>query len=153
MKEGFFMKKGIAILFCIMLLAGCSSGGADAPKTETDGGTKVGQTEVKPDSSNTQDNAVVEKADESNEANTGEVITNSNNDALKDLPEFNVLADTIDLGVYHGMIETDNQGTRIILFGIEQNHKEYKSIFVKNDNRLKIIKLDNDGLIYNEILK
>lgn len=31
--------------------------------------------------------------------------------------------------------------------------KEYKSIYVKRANRLKIVTFDDDGLLFNDVLK
>lgn len=47
---------------------------------------------------------------------------------------------------------TDNPGTRIFIFqdGAQQ---AYKTIFVKQENRLKIIDLQNDKLLMNEVLR
>lgn len=64
------------------------------------------------------------------------------------LPEFELLSKHIDLTLYTGVVETDNPGNRVILFEDLQGVKIYKSILVKNDNFLKIIKLDDDELLF-----
>jgi len=76
-----------------------------------------------------------------------------NNGDLEEFPEFDTKAEYIDLDAYQGVVETDNKGNRIILFEDENGHSEYKSIFIKHDNRLKIVEFNNDGLLYNEIIK
>ncbi|SFH58379.1 hypothetical protein [Pisciglobus halotolerans] len=51
-----------------------------------------------------------------------------------------------------GYIVTDNPNKRVILF--EDGHeKAYKTIFIKNANRLKVIDLQGDGLVLNEKIK
>ncbi|MUK90819.1 hypothetical protein GMD78_20935 [Ornithinibacillus sp. L9] len=47
---------------------------------------------------------------------------------------------------------TDNNGKRVLLILDDNGEKEYKTIFIKDTNCLKIIDLD-DGEIYNEIIK
>ena len=159
------MKKGFTILLSILLLVGCSSEDADQPKKEAADANKVAQTEKNPDSSGTvieEDNEIENDVDESNIEDTDDIDgsntedtddIDTKNDHLKDFTEFDVLVDKIDLDIYQGVVETDNKGNRIILFENENGDKEYKSIFIKHENRLKIVQFDDDGLIYNEIIK
>ncbi|MEI3598419.1 hypothetical protein [Oceanobacillus sp. MO10714A] len=72
-----------------------------------------------------------------------------NNGDLEEFPEFDTKAEYIDLDAYQGVVETDNKGNRIILFEDEKGHSEYKSIFIKHNNRLKIVQFKGDGLLYN----
>ncbi len=148
------MKKGIAILLGIMLLAGCSSNEVEEPEPTKNDATEIITPEESPenaDDGNEEARDTENIADDSNNADASEVATK--NDPLKDFPEFDALVDNIDLAVYQGVVETDNKGTRVILFEDEKGHKEYKSIFVKHDNRLKIVQFKDDGLLYNEIVK
>ena len=50
---------------------------------------------------------------------------------------------------YDGHLVTDNPGTRIFLFR-NGDMQMYKTIFVKNNNRLKVIDLQADQMVYNE---
>ncbi len=156
------MKKGIAIFLGMMLLAGCSTKDADEAKPEKDDEIKVEQTEEDTEESTEvveeeEDATEVEEAEEADESDDAV----AQNDDLKDFPEYNMLAEKIDLDEYKGNVKTDNQGNRIILFEDDKGKKEYKSIFIKNDNRLKIIEFEDGnehddedkGLIYNEIIK
>jgi len=77
----------------------------------------------------------------------------SNNDDLKDFPEFDTIAEYIDLDTYQGVLETDNKGNRIIVFQNEKGHSEYKSIFTKHDSHLKIVQFKDDDLLYNGTIK
>ena len=50
-----------------------------------------------------------------------------------------------DLGSLTPTIETDNPNTRVILYANAAGQKGYKSIYVKRNNRLKIIKINGNG--------
>lgn len=80
-------------------------------------------------------------------------VVKEENEALNDFPEYDLLAQHIDLSAYEAHIETDNKGTRVIFFEDEEGQKAYKSIFVKEANHLKLISLNDDGLIYNDVIK
>ena len=69
-----------------------------------------------------------------------------------DLPEYPTLIDTIGNDDYSIKTVTDNQGKRILLLSDPTGTEKYKSIFIKDTNRLKIIKVDDDGEVFNEIL-
>ncbi len=72
---------------------------------------------------------------------------------LEGYEEYEVLSEKIDLVTYEVVIETDNPGNRVLLFAEANGEKVYKSIFIKNNNHLKIINLHDEGLIYNDNLK
>ena len=128
------MKKLLVAFLGLALLAGCTEETVDTNAVETE---KV----------DVEENVTIEEnVEKSNEDNTVQ-------SDLKSFPEFVMLAKHIDLTKYTAKVETDNEGTRIIFFENSEGHKEYKSAFVKNENRLKIIKLDDDGLIFNELIK
>ncbi|MBO1004168.1 hypothetical protein ACFSKI_06970 [Pseudogracilibacillus auburnensis] len=74
-------------------------------------------------------------------------------DTIAHMEEATILADHIDFSNLHAKVETDNANKRVILFQDNDHSKKYKSIFIKNDQRLKIIDLKNDGLIYNDIIR
>ncbi|WP_052345871.1 PepSY domain-containing protein [Paucisalibacillus sp. EB02] len=48
-------------------------------------------------------------------------------------------------------IVTDNSEKRVLLFLNKDGKEEYKSVFVKSTNRLKVIDLD-EGLLFNELI-
>ncbi|MFZ2343560.1 MAG: hypothetical protein WAW08_03090 [Candidatus Microthrix parvicella] len=65
---------------------------------------------------------------------------------LADFEEYSVLQSTLeDLGSLTPTIETDNPNTRVILYANAAGQKVYKSIYVKRNNRLKIIKINGNG--------
>ncbi len=72
---------------------------------------------------------------------------------LDNFPEFEALTKNIDLNKFKGVVETDNGGNRIILFKNEEGQKVYKSIFIKNNKLLEIIKLDDEGILFKEFVE
>ncbi|MFB5086568.1 membrane lipoprotein lipid attachment site-containing protein [Psychrobacillus sp. PGGUH221] len=130
------MKKLLVAFLGLALLAGCSEETVD--------------TNAKTENVDVEENVTIEENAEKSTNSTEDTTAQSD---LKSFPEFVMLAKHIDLTKYTANVETDNEGTRIIFFENSEGHKEYKSTFVKNENRLKIIKLDDDGLIFNEIIK
>lgn len=71
---------------------------------------------------------------------------------IMDFEESTTLTEHVQLDDLTTHIQTDNQNTRVIIFSGDQG-KQYKSVFVKRQNRLKIINLDTDAQIFNEIIK
>ncbi|WP_077324893.1 hypothetical protein [Virgibacillus siamensis] len=70
---------------------------------------------------------------------------------IKMLPEFEVLEEQVNLRSFSAEVVENNQHERIILFKSDSGQAQYKSIFVKNTNRLKMIAFDQ-GMIFNTIL-
>ncbi|MFD0960142.1 hypothetical protein [Paenibacillus chungangensis] len=67
------------------------------------------------------------------------------------LPEYDTIMKHLDEKDYSFNTVTDNEGTRILLIELD-GAEQYKTIFVKHTNRLKIIQLDGDKQLYNDIL-
>lgn len=61
--------------------------------------------------------------------------------------EFLRINDHINIEDYYADVVEDNRHKRVVLFSDTSNHKQYKSIYVKHKNLLKLIDF-NDGLIY-----
>lgn len=59
-------------------------------------------------------------------------------DKLAQYEEYEVLSEKIDISAYEVTIETDNSGNRVLFFSESNDEKVYKSIFVKNNNHLKL---------------
>lgn len=92
--------------------------------------------------------------DVSNETETTNIpIVKEENEGLNDILEYDLLAQHIDLSVYEADMETDNNGTRVIFFEDEEGHKAYKSVFVKEAKHLKLVSLDDDGIIYDDVIQ
>lgn len=62
--------------------------------------------------------------------------------------EAEVLAEHIPMNELIAQVEVDNQNKRIILYENERGQKVYKSIFIKEDNYLKVIDLNDDNILY-----
>lgn len=71
------------------------------------------------------------------------------NTNLADHEENEILADHIPMDELTAQVEVDNENKRITLYENESGQKVYKSIFIKNDNHLKIIDLNGDKLLYD----
>lgn len=71
---------------------------------------------------------------------------------IDDFLEYDTLDDVADVDHFNSEVVEDNPHKRIILLKDDNNQPQFKSIFVKDTNRLKIINLD-EGLEYNEIIK
>lgn len=97
------------------------------------------QTGVDEDTTDEEDLADVSDSDLENAKAVSEY------DAYEELSAQNVF----DPADYEGHLVTDNQGTRVFLFR-DENKQMYKTIFVKNNNRLKVIDLQKDQMVFNE---
>ena len=93
-----------------------------------------------------------ETASEDLEGVTEEELANAESVSEYDSYEELVYQDIFNPEQYQGSILTDNQGKRIFLFSDGQN-QIYKTIYIKHDNRLKIIDLQKDDLVYNKIIQ
>lgn len=69
------------------------------------------------------------------------------------LPEYNTVTEKIGGQAADFETVTDNPGKRILLLTSKDGSATYKTIFVKETKRLKIIHIDSEGLIFNDILK
>lgn len=72
-------------------------------------------------------------------------------DEITSLPEIPVIKEHTGNDDYQYDIVTDNSGNRIMFLLDENSEKQFKTIFIKNESRLKIIDLDA-GQIFNEII-
>lgn len=76
----------------------------------------------------------------------------SNEKDLSSLPEYGKIIELIGDQDYLFTKESDTGSKRVFI--IEQNgEKQYKTIFIKKTNRLKVIKIHgNGGEVFNQIL-
>lgn len=122
------MKKLLLVGLLTFLLAGCTSNESVQEPVANDENTE-----------SVEDNSVSNPPSDTNN--------------LEAFEEYQQISEIADLEGLNGIVETDNPGTRIIFFEDENGRKTLKSVFVKKENRLKVISLDNEGLLYNDILK
>lgn len=67
-------------------------------------------------------------------------------------PEYMTVNEKIQGNEYSVNIDTDNDGTRVILFIDEQGVEQYKSVFIKSEERVIIVDLQIDEEVHNERL-
>ncbi|GAA3016943.1 hypothetical protein [Tetragenococcus solitarius] len=162
-----YLKITTIVLASTMLLMGCtqqttSENNEDNEVTvtsETLQSTEQRSTETE-QSSSISSEATEESAEETVEVSTEETDETSadisqNSEAENDVVDFeegDALQDTIDLEGLTMETATDNPNKRVLLFSNDEGQKEYKSVFIKQKNRLKIIDIKNDDLLLNEEL-
>lgn len=109
---------------------------------------------------NTEDEAADSGTDNENTEDNQEIDSNKVKDDnpsaanidIIDFEEATVIEDEIDVSELTVKVETDNRNNRVILF-FDGDELLYKTIFVKRDNRLKIIDIKHDdGQIFNNII-
>lgn len=71
-------------------------------------------------------------------------------DEIASLPEYQTIMKEIDKEDCTFKLLTDNEGKRVFLLTDETGKEEYKSIFIKETNRLKIIELESNREIFND---
>jgi hypothetical protein len=74
-----------------------------------------------------------------------------NHEEWSSFPEYKNIIEQINNKDYSFQTVTDNEGERVLLLIDKNGVEQYKTIFIKNTSRLKIIKI-NEGQIFNEIL-
>ncbi|WP_432352484.1 hypothetical protein [Sporosarcina sp. A2] len=136
------MNKLVLVGALSILLAGCANNESAQEQEAPDNTT-----------SSLEENSENIAPEDNNEAEEEASDPASQDNELDSYEEYSTIVDVADVNGLKGVVETDNPGTRVILFEDETGKKTVKSIFIKNENRLKVISLDNDGMLYNEILK
>ena len=99
-----------------------------------------------------EEEQAADKSNEYDETDSGESeMADEKKSDDKNIEEYGVIEEHIDLDKYEMDVKEDNPHKRIILYETEQGEKEYKSIFLKDEDRLKIIEF-NHGQIFNEVI-
>lgn len=70
---------------------------------------------------------------------------------LNDFPEYENLTQYINMEHVQAEVAEDNTGERVILFKDDGGEVRYKSIFIKETNRHKIVQTDEPNLFNDEI--
>lgn len=78
---------------------------------------------------------------------------NTAEEELAQYEEYEILNEKLDLSIYEVEVETDNSGNRVLIFSEDDGVKSYKSIFVKDEQHLKIVSMKNEELLYNDVIK
>lgn len=136
-------KKMIVLFLAALTLAGCTDE-SDPGETEAlDPIEEEAAVEEEPNESSVTEDELAPVTDE--EKSQGQSL-----DTIDDYEEFKS-QDVFEPTDYDAHLVTDNTNTRVILFS-EGEEQVYKSVFIKRDNRLKIIDLQKDQLIINSPL-
>ncbi|MCR8846434.1 hypothetical protein NQ117_22365 [Paenibacillus sp. SC116] len=77
----------------------------------------------------------------------------TNHDEWSSLPEYDTIIQNIEKKDYTIKTVTDNERERVLLLTNQEGKEQYKTIFIKNTNRFKMINMDGEGLIFNDILE
>ncbi|WP_339264555.1 hypothetical protein MKY07_09320 [Solibacillus sp. FSL W7-1472] len=114
----------IVLITAGMLLVGCSDEAAEKSKAEEE-----------------------EKPNE-----TDQLKDDLSEEEAAKLPEYNIIRKQIGDGSYKIMIIANNEETRILHFLNAQGELQYKAVFVKETNRLKIINTKGDDIVFNQVI-
>ncbi|REB06417.1 hypothetical protein DVB69_11960 [Sporosarcina sp. BI001-red] len=136
------MKKLLLVGALSIILSGCTS---NEPAQEPDAPDE--------DTNSLEENSANTAPEDNSEAEEQASETDAESSELATYEEYSTITEVADVDRLNGIVETDNPGTRVILFEDESGKKTVKSVYVKKENRLKVISLDDDGLLYNDILK
>lgn len=131
------MKKKLLTLLAIISIFSVACSNDDQGQTETEEEQEI---------SNVVDDSEEEQLTPEEESDSTE---NEDLGELTEIEEYEILKEKIDLNKFTPVVKQDNNYKRIILFKNEQGKESYKSIYIKKDNRLKIIEFNN-GQIFNE---
>ena len=149
------MKKLSLLFIASFTLAACAAeNNSDSSEAVESMETIESEVSSAPESVETSEHSSQESetASEDLEGVTEEELANAESVSEYDSYEELVYQDVFNPEQYQGSIVTDNQGKRIFLFSDGQN-QIYKTIYIKHDNRLKIIDLQEDDLVYNKIIQ
>lgn len=149
------MKKLSLLFIASFTLAACAAeNNSDSSEAVESMETIESEVSSAPESVETSEHSSQESetASEDLEAVTEEELANAESVSEYDSYEELVYQDVFNPEQYQGSIVTDNQGKRIFLFSDCQK-QIYKTIYIKHDNRLKIIDLQEDDLVYNKIIQ
>lgn len=134
------MKKLFILFFSVIILVACTGKDDSAKVTNENNDSTVTQTEQQNNSQMADTNTIKEHEE------TSEGTSDSN---YTELP---IVFEKIGNDTFEQIVKTDNPNKRVILFNDEKHNKKYKSIYIKQNNRLKVIDLANDRLLFNDIL-
>ncbi|MFJ7683479.1 hypothetical protein [Peribacillus butanolivorans] len=132
-------KSMIALVAAATMLTACNSNETDENSKEV--------TEKSEQPVQTADEQVTQ-----NEPAQSETTPSADHEKWSSLPEYGQIIKQIGNEDYNFNMETDNDNKRVLLIDLK-GEKQYKTIFVKNTNRLKIVKINGGGEIFNEVIK
>jgi len=139
------MKK-IVLLLTIAgaLLAACGNG--EAKKQDSEQEVEKAEVEAPESEAEANETEVEENGTEAEENETEAVDeeTETAGQTINELPEYATIQEKVG-SEYTVETETDNEGKRVLFLKDQNGKKQYKTIYVKHDSYLKIIKINGDG--------
>lgn len=163
-KEGMNMNRILTIIFTMGLLLGLVACGnnseSDVEKSTTDSDAKTEEQQAEDQGTDVEEEDATDESmkeeDATKDEDTEEEASDNpdhTNSAIADFEEASTIEEQIDIAGLDVEVKTDNQNNRVILFK-DGDKAVYKTVYVKHDQRLKIIDIiDDEGQIYNEIIK
>ncbi|MGM0829059.1 MAG: hypothetical protein ACQEU4_12600 [Bacillota bacterium] len=142
--EKIMYKMIITLIVVATMLTACNSNGADE-------NSKVVQEKNDQPLQNEDEQEVQQENKQSKENVQNQTTESVNHEEWSSFPEYKNIIEQINNKDYSFQTVTDNEGERVLLLIDKNGVEQYKTIFIKNTNRLKIIKI-NEGQIFNEIL-
>ena len=150
------MKKLLMVIVSSLLLIALVACGDTQNEEQTDTDNAIEENEDKAETNN--DTEVNEDQVETDNEDTDETKENkeeeptNTNEEITDYEEADVIEEQIDIADMDVKIETDNPNKRILLFS-DNDKVMYKTIYIKEKQRLKIIDIYEDkGQIFNETI-
>ncbi|MGM0867885.1 MAG: hypothetical protein ACQEWF_24975 [Bacillota bacterium] len=134
----------ITLILVATMLTACNSNGADK-------NSKVVPEKNDQPMQNEDEQEVKQEYKQSKENVQNQTKESVNHEERNSLPEYKNIIEQINNIDYNFQTVTDNEGKRVFLLIDKNGVEQYKTIFIKNTSRLKIIKI-NEGQIFNEIL-
>lgn len=133
-------KMVIALISILALLAACTNGSEEAAAGNAE--KEFGTAPIEDDKEESEREDSAKEKDEKTK----------NDKEIADFPEYDVLAEEITVDDLDVDIKANNSNKRVMLLSDDNGKKQYKSIFIKEKKRLKIISLDDDGQIFNDVI-
>ncbi|WP_117168143.1 hypothetical protein [Paraliobacillus sediminis] len=120
------IKRFLFLTIMMLFITACST---EAPNDEKNNSTDQ-----------TNDDIVQEEVyDQDNNNGTDKAENEQDN-----YPELSYISEKIDIDRYDLIVETDNQGSRVLFFTLD-NKKYYKSVYIIEEQRLKLLDIDQGG--------
>jgi len=147
----------IVAISALTFLAAC--GNNEDKEINADKEKETTQTSSMSDSDN-NDQQKAATTEDSNKSQSGKSPENQDSDKtdsnseVVQFKEYAYIKEKVsNIEDFKAITETNNPNKRVILYQSDEGQKKYKSIFIKKTNRLKLIELDKNGMLYNQVIK
>ncbi|MFD1348123.1 hypothetical protein [Oceanobacillus caeni] len=151
------MKKIIVFLMILGVLSACgnaSSQDAEQPNTDIKEETTTTQKDTEANKEEAETGMENNEVDNENTKKENNEISNEKTEVESDEVNYEEMAiweEVIPTNNYSLRVVEDNNHKRIVLFEDENGHVSYKSIYIKDKDRLKVIDTNtDDGILYND---